>query len=43
MVATIDLMLSRIGPIGPLLLLVDHFGPIRDTDVAIVIEKIKNP
>ena len=29
--ATIDFIVSRIGPITPLLLLLDHFGPIRDT------------
>ena len=27
----VDFMVPRIGPITPLLLLVDHFGPIRDT------------
>ena len=29
--ATVDFMVSRISPFSPLLLLVDHFGPIRDT------------
>ena len=29
--AKVDLMVTWIGPITPLLLLVDHFGPIRDT------------
>jgi len=29
-VATIDFIVSRIGPIVPSLLLEDHFGPIRD-------------
>ena len=29
--ATVDLMVSRIGPIALLLLLVEYFGPIRDT------------
>ena len=35
MAATADFMVSRIVPISPLLLLVDHFGPIR--------ENIKSP
>ena len=29
--ATVGFMVSRIGPIAPSPLLVDHFGPIRDT------------
>ena len=29
--ATVDFMVSRICPIAPLLLLLDHYGPIRDT------------
>ena len=28
--ATLDFMLSRIGPISPILLQVDHFGPINN-------------
>ena len=43
--ATVDLMMSRIGPIAPLLLLVDYFGPIcytiKSTAVATGIEKKK--
>ena len=35
--AMVDFMVSRIGPIDPCLLLVDHFGQKRDT-----ILKIKN-
>ena len=31
MAATVDLLVSRIGPNVPLLLLFDHFGPIRNT------------
>ena len=31
MAATVDFMVSRIGPIAPLLLLVAHYGPICDT------------
>ena len=27
----VDIMVSRIGPPAPLLLLVDHFGPICDS------------
>ena len=29
--AKVDYMVARIGPIAPLLFLVDHFGPIHDT------------
>ena len=29
--ATVDLMVSRIGIIAPLLIVLDHFGPIRTT------------
>ena len=36
MAATVDLMVSRIGAIAPFLLILDHFGPIRDTIKAIV-------
>ena len=31
MAATLDLIVSRIGPIAPLLLLMANFGQIRDT------------
>ena len=31
MAATLDFIVSRIGPIAPLLLLVDHFETIQDT------------
>ena len=31
MTVTVDFIVSQIGPIAPILLLVDHFEPIRDT------------
>ena len=37
--ALIDFMVSQIGPIALLLLLVDHFGPIRDTIESTVVDK----
>ena len=47
MAATVDFNVSQIGPIAPLLLLVeDHFETIRDTDKSTVsatgIDKMKN-
>ena len=46
MAATVSFMVSRIGPVAPLLLLLDHFGPIRDiiklTVATTVIVKMKS-
>ena len=39
--ATFEFMVSRVGLIAALLLMVDHFGPIRDTTTTIGTEKKK--
>ena len=40
MATTVVRMVSRIGPNAPILLLVDHFGPIRDTIKSLKVNRI---